>query len=87
MGRHNHFGARRPCVLPAARACAAGPAARIRARQRDAASTGGFGQPGHARSRCPSSRTRRGYPAELGSCWYRRFPWSPLSWRHDGPHS
>jgi len=35
---------------------------------------------------CAPGSRRRGLPAELGSCWYRRFPWSPLSWRSAGPH-
>jgi hypothetical protein len=29
---------------------------------------------------------RPGYLTDLGACWLRRFPWSPVSWRNTGPH-
>jgi hypothetical protein len=37
-------------------------------------------------ARCALQRTSRGYLLYIGSCWCRRHPWSPLSWRMAGPH-
>ena len=86
MHSHDHPGVRPACALSLTGSCGAGPARGCGAanwhwaqRQRPAV-------PGHPRVRCPSLRTGAGDLAELGSCWYRRFPWSPVSWRMDGPH-
>jgi hypothetical protein len=87
MHSHDHSGVRPACAPSLAGSCGSRPGPRLRRRELALlAAAANSAVPGHPRVRCPALRTRAGYLAELGSCWYRRFPWSPVSWRMDGPH-
>jgi hypothetical protein len=85
MNSHDHPGVRRSCALSLNASCPVRTTARLRRRQlAGLVAAASCGRDGHPRARCRALRTRPGYLADLGSCWYRRLPWSPVSWRMDG---
>jgi hypothetical protein len=86
MNSHEHPGVRRPCAASLATLCNTRPAGRRR-RQPASLTRPVPLSPGHPRARCEALRTPPGYLADLGGCWYRRYPWSPASWRLNGPHN
>ena len=85
MNSHDSHETRLPCAAASPPVCPGQHAGQHRrlAWAQDRGRCAGRRQP----SRCPGSLRRRGVLADLGSCWFRRFPWSPLAWRSGGPHS
>jgi len=83
MNSHDNPGVWRRCRACLAAPCNARPIGRRpQPASLTCASTAGRG---HPRARCAGLRTPPGYVAELGSCWYRRYPWSAVTWRLDDP--
>ncbi len=86
MSSPDHPGIHRSCALSLSTACNPRPRSRLQRRELARLAAALQSRPCAIRARCPVSRGNPGYLADLGSCWYRRFPWSPVSWRLSGPH-
>ncbi len=73
---------RRSCALSLSKACNARPTTWLQRRELAWLMARVPSPHCGANSRCRVPRTRPGYLADLGDCWYR----PPASWRLGGPH-
>ena len=85
MNSHDSHEMRLPCTTASTQVCSGQHAGHRRglAWAQDRGRCAGRKHP----VRCPSLLRRHGLLADLGSCWYRKFPWSPLAWWPGGKHA